>query len=76
MEVTAESPAASWPNPPEWPLYVTIDRAAEIAGVGQATMRAWANDAVNPIPQIRAGRAKVLVRTAAIPAYAMGKELR
>lgn len=66
----------AWPNPPEWPLYVTIDRAAEIAGVGQATMRAWANDAVNPIPQIRAGRAKVLVRTAAIPAYAMGKELR
>ncbi len=66
----------AWPNPVELPLYVTIEQAAAIAGVGQAVMRAWANDAVNPIPHMQAGRSKKLIRTAAIPEYARGKESR
>lgn len=68
-----EERAATWPNPTEWPLYVTVERAAEIAGVSYATMSAWANARIDPIPHIAAGRKK-LVRTAAIPAYAMTKE--
>lgn len=66
--------APYWPNPPEWPLYVTVARAAEIAGMSYETMSAWANSKADPIPHIAAGRAKKLVRTAAIPAYAAGKE--
>ncbi len=78
MPETAEAPqrAAYWPVPPEWPLYVTIERAAEIAGVSYQTMSAWANARTDPIPHIAVGRAKKLIRTAAIPEYAMTKEMR
>ena len=70
------APSWSWPNPPQWPLYVTVEQAAEIAGVSRETMYAWVNAAANPIPHLRAGRSKKLVRTAAIPAYAMALETR
>lgn len=65
---------ASWPNPTKWPLYVSVQQAADIAGVSYETMSAWANAAADPIPHLRAGRAKKLIRTAAIPEYAMRKE--
>lgn len=69
-----EQAAPYWPNPPEWPLYVSIERAAQIAGVSYATMSAWANARVDPIPHMSMGRAKKLVRTAAIPAYMAARE--
>lgn len=66
--------AWAWPSPPEWPLYVTVERAAEIAGVSRDTMYAWANAAVDPVPHIAAGRAKKLIRVAALPEYLRRKE--
>lgn len=69
-----EQAAPYWPNPPEWPLYVSIERAAQIAGVSYATMSAWANSRTDPIPHMNMGRAKKLVRTAAIPAYMAARE--
>lgn len=63
-----------WPNPPEWPLYVSVERAAKIAGVTYEAMSEWANDRADPIPHIPVGRAKKLIRVAAIPEYAMKKE--
>lgn len=55
-------------------LYAPLDEAARIAGVAYETMAAWANDAINPIPHIRAGRAKKLVRVSAIPGYMQKRE--
>ncbi len=74
MEATAGSPAATWPTPVEWPLYVTIERAAEIAGVTYEQMRQWADAQADPVPHIRVGRRKKLVRVAALPAYLETKE--
>lgn len=69
-----EQAAPYWPNPPEWPLYVTIEQAARIAGVSRRTMEGWANSRADPIPHMAVGRAKKLVRTAAIPEYARRME--
>lgn len=69
-----EAIQVSWPSPIEWPLYVSVERAAEIAGVRYATMRQWADDVANPIPHIEIGRKKKLIRVAAIPEYMRGKE--
>lgn len=65
---------ATWPNPTDWPLYVTVERAAEITGVSYQTMRSWVDSRADPIPHLRMGKAKALVRTAAIPEYAKTKE--
>ena len=64
----------AWPNPPEWPLYVTVERAAEIAGVSRRTMYEWVNAAVDPVPHIAAGASKKLVRVAALPEYMKRRE--
>lgn len=69
--ITTVSPM---PAPPEMPLYVTVERAAKLAGVSRDTMAAWATRAVDPIPHIDAGRSKKLIRVAAIPEYAMSRE--
>lgn len=66
--------SGAWPVPPEWPLYVPLERAAKIAGVSVDTMREWANDVSDPVPYIRAGRAKKLIRVAALPEYMKRKE--
>lgn len=66
-----------WPIaeiPPSVPLYVPVAEAAEIAGVSYERMRSWVLDAADPIPHLDAGRAKKLVRSAAIPAYAASRE--
>lgn len=63
----------AWPVAPGMPLYVTIDQAAEITGVSRARLREWADDRARPIPQMRPGK-KVLLRTAALPAYLEGRE--
>lgn len=67
---------AAWPVPPEWPLYVPVERAAEIAGVSYERMREWADDQRDPIPHIAAGRRKKLIRVAALPGYMRSKEAR
>lgn len=79
MEKEKERDAAmqvvtSWPAPPGWPLYASIERAAKLAGVGEATMRAWAHDRVRPLPCIEVGRSKLLVRLAALPEYMEARE--
>ncbi len=61
------------PQPPDVPLYVSIDVARELAGVSYEMMSAWANAAVDPIPHIVTGKKK-LIRVAAIPAYAATRE--
>lgn len=63
-----------WPVPAGVPLYAPIDEAARIAGVSQAMMRAWANDQRDPLPQIRAGKSKRLVRVGALPEYLARRE--
>ena len=64
---------AEWPVPAELPLYATIDRAAEIAGVSRDKMREWAHDQRDPLPQMQCGR-KRLVRVAALPGYLERRE--
>ncbi len=65
-----------WPVPMGMPLYVTVERAALLAGVPYERMKAYASAAVDPIPHIAVGRAKKLIRTAAIPAYMESREER
>lgn len=76
MEAVTAAPVPGWPIPPEWPLYVSIDRAAEIAGVSYELMRQWADAQLDPVPHIRVGRAKKLVRVASLPDYMRKKEAR
>lgn len=70
--IAAPEPAA-WPLPTGMKLYVSIDQAAEITGVSRDRLRRWAADRVDPIPQLQCG-SKVLLRTAALPAYLARKE--
>lgn len=63
-----------WPVPTNWPLYVPVSQAAEIAGVSYELMRKWVDAVGDHIPYIQAGRNKKLVRVAAIPEYLMKKE--
>ncbi len=74
----AEAEPIQWPNSLELPLYVSVDRAAKLAGVGKDTMRAWMNAVADPIPHICLGGkgGKKLIRTAAIPEYMRRKETR
>ena len=65
---------AEMPSPPEVPLYVSVDKAARLAGVSYELMATWANSAVAPIPHIAVGKSKKLIRVAAIPEYAKRKE--
>lgn len=67
-------PVGTVPGPPEVPLYVSIEWAAKLAGVSRERMDQWSKAAVDPIPHIAAGRAKKLIRAAAIPAYAAAHE--
>ncbi|WP_305296585.1 helix-turn-helix domain-containing protein [Parvibacter caecicola] len=64
-----------WPVPAGVPLYAPIEKAAEIAGVSQNTMRAWANDQGDPLPQLAVGK-KRLVRVGALPEYMERRELK
>lgn len=66
---------APWPVPAELPLYVSVERAAKIAGVSRDRMYEFVNSRADPIPQMRVGRGgKVLIRTAALPEYLMRRE--
>lgn len=63
-----------WPSPVEYPLYVSVEKAAKIAGVRYETMRKWVDEVRSPIPHIVVGRRKKLIRVAAIPKYMQSKE--
>lgn len=70
----ATAPQAPWPVPAELPLYVSVERAAQIAGVSRDRMYEFVNSRADPIPQMRVGRGKTLIRTAALPEYLMRRE--
>lgn len=65
-----------WPVPPEWPLYVSVERAAEIAGVRYEVMKQWVDRVSDPMPHILIGKKKKLVRVSAIPEYMQRRETR
>lgn len=54
-----------------YPLYVSIEQAAKIAGVSKDDMTAFVNADVNPIEHIKTGRngGRVRVRVSAIEPY-------
>lgn len=67
-------PPGSWPVPPGLPLYVSVERAAKLAGIARDRMYEYVNSRADPIPQMRVGRAKTLIRTSAIPEYLRRRE--
>lgn len=54
------------------PLYLTVEQAAEYAGVGVKRMREWVNSA-DPPPYLLVGRERH-VETAALPRYLERKQ--
>lgn len=70
-----EEARAPWPVPTDWPLYVPVERAAQIAGVSYEYMRAACDRRDGEaIPHIDMGKRKKLVRVSAIPAYMASAE--
>lgn len=67
-------PPGSWPVPLGLPLYVSVERAAKLAGIGRDLMYEYVNSRADPIPQMRVGRSKTLIRTSAIPEYMRRRE--
>lgn len=54
------------------PLYLSIDEAAEYAGIGQKTMREYANSS-DPPPYLRIGSTKK-IQASALEAYLERKQ--
>jgi excisionase family DNA binding protein len=50
-----------------YPLYITVQQAAEMSGIGEKTIRDWLNSS-NPMPYIKIG-AKKLIQRDALPEY-------
>lgn len=67
-------PSGTWPVPPGLPLYVSVEQAAKLAGIGRDLMYEYVNSRADPIPQMRVGRSKTLIRTSAIPEYMRRRE--
>ena len=67
-------PPGSWPVPLGLPLYVSVEQAAKLAGIGRDRMYEYVNSRADPIPQMRVGRSKTLIRTSAIPEYMRRRE--
>lgn len=67
-------PPGSWPVPLGLPLYVSVEQAAKLAGIARARMYEYVNSRADPIPQMRVGRSKTLIRTSAIPEYMRRRE--
>lgn len=55
-----------------FPLYLSVEQAAEFTGIGQRTLRDWLNS-TDPPPFIRIG-AKRLIQRDALPAYLESKQ--
>lgn len=73
-ESNLKDTSQNWPSPTEWPLYVPVEKAAKIAGVSYECMREWVDAVKDPMPHILIGKAKKLIRVAAIPEYMKTKE--
>ena len=67
-------PSGTWPVPPGLPLYVSVEQAAKLAGIGRDLMYEYVRSRAGPIPQMRVGRSKTLIRTSAIPEYMRRRE--
>lgn len=67
-------PPGSWPVPLGLPLYVSVEQAAKLAGIARDRMYEYVNSRADPIPQMRVGRSKTLIRTSAIPEYMRRRE--
>jgi excisionase family DNA binding protein len=50
-----------------YPLYITVQQAAEMSGIGEKIIRDWLNSS-NPMPYIKIG-AKKLIQRDAFPEY-------
>ncbi|MGN8903973.1 helix-turn-helix domain-containing protein [Collinsella sp. HCP28S3_E5] len=64
----------AWPVPLDLPLYVSVEQAAKLAGIARDRMYEYVNSRADPIPQMRAGKGRTLIRTSAIPEYLKRKE--
>lgn len=67
-------PPGSWPVPLGLPLYVTVEHAAKLAGIARDRMYEYVNSRADPIPQMRVGKGRTLIRTSAIPEYLRRRE--
>lgn len=67
-------PSGTWPVPPGMPLYVSVEHAAKLAGIARDRMYEYANSRADPIPQMRVGKGRTLIRTSAIPEYLRRRE--
>ena len=67
-------PSGTWPVPPGLLLYVSVEQAAKLAGIGRDLMYEYVRSRADPIPQMRVGRSKTLIRTSAIPEYMRRRE--
>lgn len=67
-------PPGSWPVPLGLPLYVSVEQAAKLAGIARDRMYEYVNSRADPIPQMRVGKGRTLVRTSAIPEYLRRRE--
>lgn len=64
----------NWPVPLELPLYVSVEQAAKLAGIARDRMYEYVNSRADPIPQMRVGKGRTLIRTSAIPEYLRRRE--
>ena len=67
-------PPGSWPVPLGLPLYVSVEQAAKLAGIARDRMYGYVNSRADPIPQMRVGKGRTLIRTSAIPEYLRRRE--
>lgn len=67
-------PSGTWPVSLGLPLYVSVEQAAKLAGIGRDLMYEYVRSRADPIPQIQVGRSKTLIRTSAIPGYMRRRE--
>lgn len=67
-------PPGSWPVPLGLPLYVSVEQAAKLAGIARDRMYEYVRSRADPIPQMRVGKGRTLIRTSAIPEYLRRRE--
>lgn len=67
-------PPGTWPVPLGLPLYVSVEQAAKLAGIARDRMYEYVNSRADPIPQMRVGKGRTLIRTSAIPEYMRRRE--
>lgn len=74
QEPASGIPPDAWPVPLDLPLYVSVEQAAKLAGIGRDLMYEYVRSRADPILQMRVGRSKTLIRTSAIPEYMRRRE--